>query len=199
MNQTIRLAQVSSVGRSNFSSDAQSPFHSSMSGALLGQGEDEYNRAITQVQRYDALVARAQAIIDTAARNTILAQFYGPTSNHDAAHYEREKLNGYITDAQAGTPPTGMNPITPPDTRWFTFNRVVNSRERLESYNDDFDAAVVNAERTYGTTGQTTPTPTPTGTTTTTVVPFDWKPVLYIGGGALALALLVSLVAGKKG
>jgi hypothetical protein len=137
----------------------------------LGQAQGYYDSAKTAIAVYDSLVARLQKVANQTARDQIAVQFglTTPTDN-TKAQYMRDALAYDVSVADSSTVDQGFPPTGP------SRGRII----KLQSFNNDFEAAVKNAENTYG----VLPAPQQITNYVTTQNPLNWiLPVVAVGAG----------------
>jgi hypothetical protein len=155
----------------------------------LGQtAYDWYTRAQAAVARFDGLLARAKGIPVASERDPILA-WIGPAGSSDTP---MERYLTVVEDIRFTSEGENMDK--------YGVARLQNRVVKLENYNTELEAKVRVAELATGTTPPAGTT-TPAGTRTT-IAPVaaktDWTLPLLIGGGAIAIAVVITLVAKKK-
>lgn len=166
-------------------------------GPWLGEtGMEWYDRARNAIAKFDQLLARTNGIPSKAERDTVLA-WVGPVGSSDTP---RER---YLTVVENVHYVEASDPI---DYTKYEVSRLQNRVKKLEAYNVEFEDKIRAAELVSGVKppapggtapgglipkGGTTPSAGGTGGT-------NWTLPLIVGGGAIAVAVLVSLLAGKK-
>jgi len=170
-------------------------FHPTLAGGYwIGQTpQDWYRRAKESLAKFDALLTRTAKIANKTERDNILT-WVGTAAVEDSPAYRyatvKRDLEG---DVEA---------YTPPNVNAYQVERRQNRIKKLEDYNKEFEAKVSNAETVYGKLPEptviereriVTPPGVPGGPTT------DWTLPLLVGGGAVAVAVAVTLLAGGKG
>lgn len=172
-------------------------FHPTLSGGYwMGQGttpQDWYNRAKAAVAKFDQLLSRTSRIASKTERDAIL-EWVGNASTDATPAYRYATVKSDLSDVERFTPPAVQD---------YQVSRRQGRIEKLEDFNREFEAKVSTAETAHGRLPEpavierekiVTPgaaPPAPAGT--------DWTLPLAVGGGAVAVALLVTLLAGGKG
>lgn len=181
----IRLAAISGangVRTSMFSGAAVQAFSMAGPRPSLGQaspGSQTYAQAKAELAKFAALVDRTKKIANQTVRDQIIDQFgLADPANKDKAQYMHDAVAYNMHEVESYTPPNYLIYETPgPAT-----NRVSD----LASFNKDFDAAVTNAEVTYGIL--------PAPVTITKIVQAPGSNVVpYLVIGAVAVAALAAL------
>lgn len=168
-------------------------FHPTLGGGYwMGQTPTEwYNRAKRALAQFEALLTRVASIANQTSRNEILA-WIGTTGDVDSAAY---RYGAVKSDLQQD-----VEAFTPPAVNAYQVGRRTSRIEKLEEFNTELEAKVTNAESVYGKLPApvviereriTTPGSPASGT--------NWTLPLVVGGGAVAVAVLVTLLAGGKG
>jgi hypothetical protein len=153
-------------------------------GYTLEEGRRYYEEAKAAVARFDDLAIRASKIAYKPVRDEIISE-YGllEPGNKDKALYMRGSLQEYVAEVEASTPLNYYVFIT--DT-----SRPRNRLNWLQNTDQNFEAAVKDAERTYGSTPEPQviikEVPGPAGPTVAT----DLTVPILIGASAVALALI---------
>lgn len=88
-----------------------------------------------------------------------------------------------------------MESFTPPAVNAYQVERRTNRIQKLEEYNRDLEAMIVNAEAVYGVLPPSQVI-TEQRTVTTTQTP-GWVLPVAIGAGAIGIAALVTILGGK--
>lgn len=166
-------------------------FHPTLSGGYwLGQAvtpKGWYSRAKAAVAKFEQLLSRTSRIASATERDNILA-WVGPTGSVDTP---RERYGTVVENIGY------VESFTPIDYEKYGISRLQNRVTKLESYNTEFESKVVNAETAHGRLTEpavierpriVTPGVAPTGT--------NWTLPILVGGGALAIALAVTLIKG---
>jgi hypothetical protein len=149
---------------------------------------DWFNRAQAAVAKYDGLLARAKAIAAASERDAVLS-WIGSASDQESPAYRYAAVAEDVDFAGQGE-----------NMDHYVKTHVQNRVPKLEAFNNELETKVRVAEMVTG----GTPTPTPTGTTpagrtpTPVAAKTDWTLPLVIGGGAIAVAIIVTIVAKKK-
>jgi len=191
----IRLVPISGNGLrpSLFgSSVAQNlGFHAAPAARIrLGQTpQDWYRRAKEALAKFDKLLDRTARIANKTEREAILA-WVGISAVEDTPAYRYANVKSdLMTDVEA---------YTPPNVDAYKVERRTNRIEKLEAFNREFEAKVSNAETVYG------KLPEPTVIERERIVQpraeapaagTDWTLPLAVGGGAIAVAIVVTLLA----
>lgn len=175
---------------------APQPLRQSLQGNYwMGQTPSEwYNRAKKALAEFDQLLTRVAQIANKTEREEILV-WIGTASDTGSPAYRYATVRSDLqSDVEA---------FTPPNVNAYQLSRRTNRIEKLEDFNQEFAAKVTNAENVYGRlpqpvviereriikSGGPLP-PEPTGT--------DWTLPLLVGGGAVVVAVAVTLLAGAK-
>jgi len=156
----------------------------------LGQAaQDYYTRAKTAIAKFDSLVARTAKIANKTVRDQIIAD-YGLTNRGDTdkAGYMREALAYDVSEAEKYRSTTGTIAYEEGfPARGPSRGRVT----KLENFNRDFEAAVTNAETTYGIL------PAPVVIERTVTAPgaaTNVLPYILVGGGVLVALAVVGVI-----
>lgn len=167
-------------------------FHPSLAGGRsLGQTPQEwYGRAKQSLTKFEDLLTRTATIANLTARNDILA-WIGTASIDESPAYRYASVKSDLQqDVEA---------FTPPAVNAYQVGRRTNRIETLEDMNRQLETKVANAESVYGRLSAPvviererilTPGTSPAGS--------SWTMPLLVGGGAVAVAVLVTLLAGGK-
>lgn len=148
----------------------------------LGQTPEEqewYARAKSAVAHWEMLNARVYLIADLGARQSIIS-WIGSLNIPDSPAERYQTVVNNILVAEKTVPATITN---------YGGRQWQNRVGHLEDFNDDLDARIVNAEKTYG----TRPPPTP-GLPPVSGAKTDYTLPLVIGGAAIGVVVLVSLL-----
>lgn len=194
MVSSIQMVQVSgSVGRPSlfgYSVEQSRGFHPTLSGNYwLGQTPTEwYRRAKEALAKYDALIDRMNRIADLNERKAIQAWVSSPATEGTPAQRRQAVQLDLQQDVEA---------YTPPNVSAYEVERRTNRIERLEELNKKFDVKVTNGEALYGSLPPQT-LMTQDQIVAQTQTP-SWVLPAVIGGSALGIALLVTLLSGGKG
>lgn len=192
MSDSIRMTPISgnSFRPSLFGSTVQQTkgFHPTLSGGYwMGQTPAEwYRRAKDSLAKFDQLVARMNLIANQTERKNI-QQWIGSASDPNSPAYRYQSVK---SDLQ-----TDVESFTPPAINAYQVERRTNRIGDLEDINNTFEAKVSNAETVYG------KLPAPTVITQAGGVigkTPSWVLPVVVGAGALAVAGVVTLLAGKK-
>lgn len=167
-------------------------FHPTLAGgSWLGQTPDEwYRRAKAALAKFDNLLTRTSMIAAKVEREKIL-KWVDTAATTDSPAYRYATVKSDLqNDVEA---------YTPPAVNAYQIERRTNRIEKLESMNTDFEEMVTNAENVYG----KLPEPTIVNKETIIKLPAEvtgsnWTLPLLIGGGAIAVALVITLLAKKK-
>lgn len=158
----------------------------------LGQtAHDWYTRAQAAVARYDGLLARAKAVASASERDAVLS-WIGSDSDQESPAYRYAAVAEDVDYAGQGE-----------NMDHYVKTHVQNRVPKLEAFNNELETKVRIAELATGTTTPppgTTPAPgtTPGGTRPPSApAKTDWTLPLVIGGGAIAVAIIVTIVAKK--
>lgn len=114
-----------------------------MGGQRMGQssGQDWYNMAVKQVQKFDDILLRLRKVANKAAREQLAATFVGDPGDSESGMYRRNSVASNVSEAQQYTP---VNALV------FDQSRVQGRVEKLREITHDFLAAVESAEATWG-------------------------------------------------
>jgi hypothetical protein len=166
-------------------------FHPTLAGgSWLGQTPDEwYRRAKTAIAKFDNLLTRTSMIAAKVEREKIL-KWVDTAATTDSPAYRYATVKSDLASAES---------FTPVSVQDYGVERRTNRIEKLESINTDFEEMVTTAENTYG----KLPEPTIVNRETIVQLPAEttgsnWTLPLLIGGGAIAVALVITLLAKKK-
>ena len=168
-------------------------FHPTMSqGSWMGQTApaDWYRRAKEGISKFDVYLTRTSYIANQTERNRVLA-WMGSASTLDSPAYRYASVQGDLQqDVEA---------FTPPAIGAYQVPRRQNRIKKLESVNSEFESMVVNAENVYGKLSQ----PIVIERERILTVPgaeacTNWTLPLLVGGGAVAVAILVNAFMGGK-
>lgn len=185
---TVQVGRTDPLGPSGMKSigDSGPSFttvrRTSMGGQSIGQstaGQAIYQKAKTEVARFDALAQRVLRIANKTVRDQLIQDFgLNDPSNKDKAQYARDAVVSDLSVVEAANPfnyyfytspgPQGRRPST------------------LAAFNSDLESEVHNAEVTYGIL------PEPVTTTITNTIQSPLTIPILVGAGAVALALLLS-------
>jgi hypothetical protein len=194
----IRMVPVSGNGArpSLFTSSVSDGlgFHPTLAGGYwIGQAPEEwYRRAKESLAAFEALLDRTAKIANKTERERILAWVGRPTTEGTPAYrYARVKAD-LLEDVER---------YTPPNVDAYKLERRQNRIKELEDFNKEFQTMVSNAETAFG----KLPEPVVIEKEKIIRVPGapaapgapDWTLPLIIGGGAVGVALLVTLLFGK--
>ena len=194
----MRMLSISPFNRmahpSLFSSSVvqSTGFHPTLAGgSWLGQTPEEwYRRAKAALAKFDNLLSRTSMIAAKVEREKIL-KWVDTAANTDSPAYRYATVRSDLqTDVEA---------YTPPAINAYQVERRTNRIEKLENINSEFEEMVTNAENIYG----KLPEPTVVNRETIIQLPAEtqgsnWTLPLLIGGGAIAVALVITLLAKKK-
>lgn len=176
------------------SSVAQVPgFHPTLAGGYwMGQTPQEwYGRAKAAVAKFDELLTRTSRVASKTERDAILA-WVGTAAQDGTPAYRYATVKSDLTDVERFTPPAVQD---------YQLERRQSRVTKLEDFNKEFETKVSTAEAAHGRLPEPTviererivsPAAAPAAAGT------DWTMPLIVGGGAVAVALLVSLLAGGK-
>ena len=168
-------------------------FHPTMSqGSWMGQTApaDWYRRAKEGISKFDAYLTRTASIANQTERAKIV-QWVGIAST---AGSPAERYYSVQSDLQGD-----VEAYTPPAINAYQVPRRQNRIKKLESFNSEFESMVVNAENVYGKLSQ----PVVIERDRILTVPgaeagTNWTLPLLVGGGAVAVAILVNAFMGGK-
>lgn len=194
--QNFRLAPISGNGLRpslfNVTVDQTRTFHPTLSGGdMLGQNPSEwYRRAKASIANYDALMLRVAQIANLTERNKIMTWAGNAGTSGTPAYRYASVLSDIQGDVEA---------FTPPNVNAYQVERRQDRIKRLESYNSELASMVTTAESVYG------KLPDPVVINRTSTQPggmisqgTNWTLPLIVGGGALAVAGLITWLAKKK-
>lgn len=168
-------------------------FHPTLSqSSYMGQTApaDWYRRAKQSISNFDAYLTRTTMIANQTERNRILS-WVGSSSTVDSPAYRYATVQGDLQQ--------DVETFTPPNVNAYQVERRQNRIKKLEGVNSEFETMVVNAENVYGKLSQPVVIErdrilmTPGAETGT-----NWTLPLMVGGGAVAVALLVNAFMGGK-
>lgn len=175
----------------NASVEQTRTFHPSLAGgSWLGQSSAEwYARAKASLARFDEILTRTARIANQTERNRILG-WVGKASTQDTPAYRYATVKNDLQES--------VEAHTPPAIDAYKVTRLQHRIEKLENYNNEFGTMVSNAENVYGKLAEPVVIErerivSTTGGETKT----NWTLPLVIGGGAVAVAILVSALSGK--
>lgn len=181
---TTRASHFSQAAIDSFTPAPGAPAMPS-SPAYLGQAQGYYDSAKAAIAAFDSLGQRLQKVANATVRNQIADQFglSNPTDNTKGM-YMRNALAYDVSvadqsGADAGFPPTGPSR-----------GRVA----KLQSFDSDFNAAVQNAENTYGIL--------PAPQVITNYVPVagtDYTTVYIAGAAVIGIAVVLAAYSGLFG
>lgn len=164
-------------------------FHPTLSGEYgLGVTAIEwYNRARAAVAKFEQLLARTSRIASATERDNILA-WVGPLRSVDTP---RERYDTVVENISY------VEGFTPINYDAYDKSRLQNRVTKLESFNTEFETKVANAQTVHGRLPEQTVIErerivTPGAAAAKT----DWTLPLLVGGGAIAIALAVTLIKG---
>lgn len=166
-------------------------FHPSLAGGYyLGQTpQDWYNRAKQSLMKFDDLLTRVAKVANQTSRNEILA-WIGTASIQDSPAYRYATVK---SDLQQD-----VESFTPPAVNAYQVTRRTNRIEKLEEMNRELEAKVGNAENVYGKLQDPVIIERERILTPGTSTGSNWTMPLLVGGGAVAVAVVVTLLAGGK-
>jgi len=164
-------------------------FHPTLAGGFrLGATPAEwYSRAKAAIATFDNLLTRASMIAARSSRELIIG-WVGTAANADTPAYRYATVKSDLqTDVEA---------YTPPAINAYQVERRTNRIEKLDEINEKFEAQVASAENLYG----KLPEPVIVNRETIVNLPAEstgsnWTLPIAIGGGAIAVAIVVTLLA----
>lgn len=164
-------------------------FHPTLAGGFrLGETPAEwYSRAKAAIATFDNLLTRASMIAARSEREKIIG-WVGTAANADTPAYRYATVKSDLqTDVEA---------YTPPAINAYQVERRTNRIEKLDEINEKFEAQVASAENLYG------KLPEPVIRETIVNLPAEstgsnWTLPIAIGGGAIAVAIVVTLLANR--
>lgn len=178
-----QLGQSVFIGHSWWPPQGPAP---SLAGPHLGQPttpEGWYDLAKEELRIYDSLAARTARIANQSARQQIASQYIAGANDPTTAAYARNAVYADVV--------YDVERFVPLNYGAYAVERRQERVVRLQEFNDDFEAAVRSAEDTYGIL------PEPQVITREVIrereierAP-DLTVPLLVGGGALALALIL--------
>lgn len=166
-----------------FAADQTKGFRGSMRGNArfsLGVTPSEwYQRAKVAVANFDTLFGRLAKIASPVERNRIIA-WVGSASNEESPAYRYSSVKSDLArDVEA---------FTPPNVNAYQIERRTSRIQKLEEINSQLTASVSAAEKSFGTLAD----PVVIDRTVLETAKTDWTLPLIVGGGAIAVALIVS-------
>jgi tetrahydromethanopterin S-methyltransferase subunit B len=164
-------------------------------GTLLGQrklsqssGQDWFNMAVKQVQKFDDIVMRLRKVANKQVREQLAERFIGDPGDAESGMYRRNSVASNVAEAQQ---------YTPVNTLVFDASRVQNRVEKLRDITHDFLAEVESAEASWG----SLPDAQIIERVVEVEVPgqqtFPVVPVVLGGAGVIALLALLGVFGGK--
>jgi hypothetical protein len=176
------LSGYSGARSSMFAGSAGDIFSLGSSG--LGKSDSSWlNDAKTNVALFDELVLRTRKIANKTVREDLAKEYIGAPDDRNNGQYRRNGTAGNVATAES---------YTPVNTYFFSSREVQNRTQRLVDWNADFQAAVADAERQYG----SLPDPQIIETVKEVSSTPGWVPVVVVG--ALGVAALAALGVFKK-
>lgn len=164
-----------------------------LAGASLGQNAQAYYvNAKSDIAKFDSLVNRVARIANQTLRDQLVSDYgLNDPSNNNKALYMRNALASDVGNAEKFTPIAYEEgfPVRGPSR-----GRV----SKLESFNNDLESAVKDAEITYGIL------PEPQIITKIVTVPgastggTNWTIPIVVAGGGIAVAALLGVFSGGK-
>lgn len=150
----------------------------------LGQtGVGNFTQTKANIARWDALVERLRRIANQSVREQLASEFgINNPANENLGQYTRDRAAQRVAQAEASTPINYemFAPTTPGPAK--------NDARHLEAFLTDFQAAIQNAEGTYGLLQ------TPQVITNTVSTTPGWVLPVAIGAGALGLLGLLGVI-----
>lgn len=164
-------------------------FRGSLGSASLGQTPQEwYRRAKDALAKFDGLLNRLARVANQTERENIL-RWVGTSAQEDTP---AERYASVKSDLQ-----TDVEAYTPPNVNAYQVVRRTRRIEKLEDFNREFEAKVSNAETVYG----KLPEPVVIEREKLVQAPgaggMNWTLPLVVGGGAVVVALALTLLGGK--
>lgn len=166
-------------------------FHPTLAGGdSLGQSPSEwYRRAKASMARYDELIGRTASIANQTERNKILAWVGNPGSDGTPAYRYTSVANDIQADVES---------FTPPNVNAYQVERRQDRVKKLETYNNEFASMVSTAENVYGKLPEPIVINRDRTITQQAAGGTNWTLPLIVGGGAIAVAALVTFLAKGK-
>lgn len=188
----MRLMPISSNGAGptffGFAADQNRSFQTAMRGnarfKLGATPEQWYQRAKVAVANFDTLFERLKRIAGPVERNRILAWVGTASTDGTPAERYASVKSDLAQDVEA---------FTPPNVNAYQIDRRTNRIEKLEAFNSQFSELLSTAERNFG----TLPDPVVIDRTVLQPAKTNWTLPLLVGGGAVAVAIAVSLLSKK--
>lgn len=185
----MRPMMISATGARTpvFAPVATDIFKPGLSGTIrLGQTPEEwYRRAKAALSKFEDLKMRVAKIANKQERER-LGTWLGSASVEDTPAYRYASVASDLADVERFTPPAYQD---------YQVERRRTRITKLEDMNRELSTMVSTAEQSYG----KLPEPVIVQTMVRTEPGIDWKLPALIGGGALATALIVSLLSRGRG
>lgn len=187
---TFGLVMITAVSRrtSIFAPVAVDVFKPGLSGTVrLSQAPEEWHqRAKTALAKFEDLRMRVAKVANKQERER-LGIWIGSASVGDTPAYRYASVASDLADVEKFTPPAYQD---------YQVERRRTRIVKLEEMNRDLGTMVSSSEQAYG----RLPEPVIVQTLVPTEAPgIDWKLPVFVGGGALATALVISLLSGGRG
>lgn len=165
-------------------SGPRSPMFANSAGDMFSLGSrslgksasDWYNQARSLVGQFDDLIVRTRKIANKPVREQLADEYIGSNpQNQDAGIYTRNGVAANIATAES---------YTPVNTILYDKREIQNRVQRLQSIVTDFNSAIVDAEKEWG----SLPDPQVIETLKTVQVSTTpgWVPVVLIGAAGVA-------------
>jgi hypothetical protein len=142
-----------------------------------------YQRAKSSIAKFDALRARTAQIANRTERDRILS-WVGSGSDTASPAYRYATVKSDLAE--------NVERFTPPAYEAYQVERRTDRIEKLEAFNREFETMVSNAENVYG---RVEPEVIQQIIQPGAPAAMDWTVPALVAGGAVAVAVLLSLIA----